>query len=75
MAVSPQHSRGNDADKDLAALPLFRHDYHGEWNQTHAARPKRRTGWSLFLRGTCVGIIVPAKTNGPPKDVGRRPVD
>jgi hypothetical protein len=32
VAVSPQHSRGNDADKDLAALPLLRHDYHGEWN-------------------------------------------
>jgi hypothetical protein len=32
VAVPPQHSRGNDADKDLAALPLLRHDYHGEWN-------------------------------------------
>ena len=32
MAISPKHSHGTDADKDLAALPLPRHDYDGQWN-------------------------------------------
>jgi len=27
-------SRRKDADEDIAALLLLRHDYHGEWDQT-----------------------------------------
>jgi hypothetical protein len=34
VADPPSRSRRKDADEDIAALPLLRHDYHGEWDQT-----------------------------------------
>ncbi|MHB8275163.1 MAG: hypothetical protein ACYDDW_10975 [Dermatophilaceae bacterium] len=53
VADPPSRSRSNDADKDIAALPLLRHDFHGEWDQLDPGTgPTRHHGWSLFLRGT-----------------------
>jgi len=50
VAVLPWHSSSNDADKDLAALPLLRHDYHGEWNYPGTGPWNRAdTTWRLVI--------------------------
>jgi hypothetical protein len=41
VVVPSLHRRSHDADKDLAALPLLRHDYHGEWNYPRTGHGNR----------------------------------
>jgi hypothetical protein len=61
------------SDRELAAVPLRRHDWHGEWNYTAppaAAQPHQQSNWLYATkrgarpRSLAVGVSLPHNTAG-----------